>query len=204
MTPKEINNILASRDWVIDEAEPKGNVPVAASGLFKCVDGRRSDRAEMNGPKALGGLYAIASYRGVREADQLLEIMNEVREAGYVPSVHGDSHAGPMGCGYFKLWKTGRLPGVRPPNFDADEGRAAVLAAGGEYEDLAGSHKEWHTIINLREGTTFEPNPGDQRFVVDAWVMSKFNLSARYLILAAATVEALRPAAMRVRILPAS
>lgn len=203
MTAKAINDLLKSRDWII-EGEPEGHVPVAATGLFKCVDGRRSARAEMNGPKALGGLYAIASDRGVRHADGLQEIVNEVREKGYVPSVHGDSHAGPMGCGYFKLWKTGRLPGVRPPNFDADEGRAAVLAAGGVYEDLAGSHQEWYTIINLREGTTFEPRPTDQRFVVDAWIQSVFGLSDRYLLLAAATVEALRPAAMRVRILPAS
>ena len=161
---------------------------------MKCVDGRGSDHAGMRGPKTLGGIYAIASLRGLGDKAELKGIVEEIKAAGYVPSVHGDDHADPgsMGCGYFKLWVTGKLDGLEKPTYTSEEGKAAVLEAGGVYETLAGSHAESVVMINLVANTTLEPKPDDQRFVVDAWVASRFDLDiVRYLVLAAQTVELL-------------
>lgn len=203
-TPQDIVDVLNSRGWMarIVSAADVDLVDVDPKGLLKCVDGRVSDKADgMHGPKTLGGIYAIASMRGVSDAAGLAGIVNEVREAGYVPSVHGDTHAGAMGCGYFKLWSQGNLPGHVAPNFSADEGRDAVVAAEGEYEMLQGDHWETQVVINLVPNKTLVPNDSDQRFVVDGWVLGQFGLDVpTYLTLAASTVEQLSSTCRSARI----
>ena len=195
MTPEEIVEVLAANGWTADivkRSEVKDLVAVESSGLLKCVDGRPSDSPEMRGPKALGGIYAIASLRGVQTIEGLQEIVSEVKAAGHAPSVHGDGHAAAMGCGYFKLWSQGELPGLAPPEFTAEEGKQAVVDAGGTYETLIGEHLEESVMINLVSDTTLEPNADAQRFVVDAWITGKFGLDVpTYLTLAATTVKKL-------------
>lgn len=206
MTPQDIVQALESRGWkaeVVKGESVADLVDVNAEGLMKCVDGRGSNHAGMRGPKTLGGLYAIASLRGVTEASDLTAIVSEVRDAGFVPSVHGDDHAEPggMGCGYFKLWSQGKLDGLTPPAFDSELGKATVLEAGGAYEELNGGHSEAEVVINLVAGTTLEPTPDAQRFVVDAWMLGTFNLDAgTYLTLAASTVEQLSETCRSARI----
>ncbi len=196
MEASDIVSALEQRGWKAS-VTPRADVPdliqVSPRGLLKCVDGRLSDQEGMDGPKALGGVYAIASLRGVNDTQGLAEIVKEVKAAGHVPSVHGDQHAEPppMGCGYFKLWSTGKLDGVSPPGYTAEEGKKTVLEAGGVYETLQGAHAETEVLINLVPDTTFEPRT-EQRFVVDAWLAERFNLDVgRYLILGAQTVELL-------------
>ena len=204
MTPQDLVKALEGRGWKASiHKSLKGLVKVHPDGLFKCVDGRESDHDgdAMRGPKALGGVYAIAALRGKRDLKHLKPIVAEVRRKGYVPSVHGDDH-GAVGCGFFKLWQTGQLPGLRPPNYDSAAGREEILSHDGAYEWLKGGHEEWFTVINLRSGTTFRPNPNDQRFVLDAWVAEDFKLPlTEYAVLAAETVERLRPAAMVAKII---
>ena len=196
MTPEQIVDVLKSRGWtaeIIDQTQVNDLVTVNAQGLFKCVDGRMSDHDGMRGPKVLGGVYGIAATRGVMDLDGLADIVDEVANAGYVPSVHGDEHAhpAPMGCGFFKLWSLGQLPGLEAPAYDSEEGQARVLESGGVYEVLAGSHSESKVMINLIADTTLEPK-ADQRFVVDAWVTGVFDLDVpTYLTLAVETVERL-------------
>ena len=151
----------------------------------------------MTGPKMLGGIYAIASLRGVTKASDLAAIVEEVKGKGYVPSVHGHEHPvtgapDSMGCGYYKLWKNGKLAGLTVPEFSGDEGRDAVKAAGGAYEVLEGKHYEVQVVINLVGGKTLAPNANDQRFVVDGWAIGEFGLDLlKYLGLAVSTVEQL-------------
>ncbi len=196
MTPEGIAAALESRGWTATIVSATGAadlVDVDDAGLMKCVDGRLSDHPGMRGPKTLGGIYAITSLRGETSLDALTAIVEEVRQAGHVPSIHGDDHASPppMGCGYFKLWVTGQLDGLELPEYTAGEGQAAVLDAGGVYEELQGGHAESEVVINLVPGTTLEPQE-EQRFVVDGWVAGAFGLDVgRYLGLAAQTVELL-------------
>ena len=196
MTPKQIVEVLESRGWtaeIIDKKDVADLVDVNSKGLFKCVDGRLSDHDGMRGPKVLGGVYGIAATRKVMDLDGLSLIVDEVANAGYVPSVHGDDHAhpAPMGCGFFKLWSLGQLPGLEKPDYDSEQGQTKVLSVGGVYETLEGSHSESKVLINLVSDTTLEPK-NDQRFVVDAWITSVFNLDVpTYLTLAVETVERL-------------
>ena len=197
VSPEDVVGVLEGRKWtaeIVKRADVADLVAVTPEGLMKCVDGRPSDHPAMNGPKTLGGAYAIAVNRGVTDIDGLKKIVAEVIAAGHVPSVHGDDHAhpAPMGCGFFKLWSTGKFEGVPPPTFDSEEGQAAVIAAGGVYEQLSGSHAKKVVYINFVPGTTLEPKADDQRFVVDAWVAGKFDLDiVKYLVCAASTVEQL-------------
>lgn len=196
MTPEQIVDVLVSRGWtaeIVNKSEVTDLVEVNSDGLFKCVDGRCSDHSGMKGPKVLGGVYGIAATRKVMDLDGLSSIVKEVEAAGYVPSVHGDEHASPapMGCGFFKLWSLGQLPGLAKPNYDSVEGKSQVLDAGGVYETLEGSHSESKVMINLVPKTTLVPK-ADQRFVVDAWVTGEFDLDVpTYLTLAVETVERL-------------
>ena len=196
MTPQDIVSVLEGRGWkasIVAADNVSDLVEVNAEGLMKCVDGRLSDHDGMRGPKTLGGIYAIASLRGVTDLAGLKDIVAEVKAAGHVPSVHGDEHATPppMGCGYFKLWVTGQLDGLETPEYSAEEGQQAVLDAGGVYEQLKGGHAETEVVINLVPNTTLEPKE-DQRFVVDGWAAGSFGLDVgRYLGLAAQTAELL-------------
>ena len=196
MTPQQIVEVLESRGWaakIVGKSDVDDLVAVDSEGLFKCVDGRLSDHNGMRGPKVLGGVYGIAATRGALNLEELNDIVSEVANAGYVPSVHGDDHAhpAPMGCGFFKLWSLGQLPGLEPPQYDSEGGQAQVLGAGGVYETLAGSHSESQVMINLVPKTTMVPKE-DQRFVVDAWITGEFNLDVpTYLTLAVETVERL-------------
>ena len=99
-----------------------------------------------------------------------------------------------LGCGFFKLWITGRFDdmGYPRPEFDADQGAKAVKDAGGVIEMHHGKHTEKVVYINLCPDSTIEPDENEQRFVVDAWIGDKFNLDIpKFLIGAAATVEML-------------
>jgi hypothetical protein len=196
MTPNQIVEVLESRGWqaeIVSKSAVNDLVEVNSEGLFKCVDGRLSDHDGMQGPKVLGGVYGIAATRQVLDLDGLSNIVSEVSEAGYVPSVHGDEHAhpSPMGCGFFKLWSQGELPGLESPQYDSEQGQAQVLQAGGVYETLIGAHSESKVMINLVAKTTLVPKE-DQRFVVDAWITGEFDLDVpTYLTLAVETVERL-------------
>ncbi|MCR9161632.1 MAG: cadmium-containing carbonic anhydrase [Nannocystaceae bacterium] len=195
MSPQDIVEALEGRGWKAkvlkqsDLAQP--SVKVDDAGLFKCVDGRKSDHSAMNGPKTLGGVYALVAARKQRDLGSLKEAVDEVKKAGFAPSVHGDEGSHEMGCGFFKLWSTGQLDDLDPPEYSAKEGREAVQDAGGAYETLEGKHSESCVLINLVEGTTYEPQ-NDQSFVVDAWITSTFDLDVpAYLTRAAETVEKL-------------
>jgi len=196
MTPNQIVEVLESRGWtaeIVNKADVPDLVDVNSEGLFKCVDGRCSDHSGMRGPKVLGGVYGVAATRSVLDLDGLTAIVSEVADAGYVPSVHGDEHANPapMGCGFFKLWSQGQLPGLDKPEYDSLAGKDNVTDAGGVYETLEGSHSESKVMINLVSKTTLEPKE-DQCFVVDAWITAEFDLDVpTYLTLAAETVERL-------------
>lgn len=193
-----IVGVLEGRGWeaeVVKADDIADLVEVSADGLMKCVDGRPSDHPAMNGPKALGGVYALATNRGVTDIGGLKAICKEVITAGHVPSCHGDGHAhpAPMGCGFFKLWSNSNLDGIEPPEFNSEEGKAAIIEAGGVYEVLDGSHEESVVYINMVADKTLEPKAGDQRFVVDGWMAAKFNLDiVKYLMSAAETVEKLK------------
>lgn len=196
MTPQQIVEVLESRGWtaeIVNKSDVADLVDVNEEGLFKCVDGRCSDHDGMRGPKVLGGVYGVAATRQVMDLDGLSSIVSEVAEAGYVPSVHGDQHAdpAPMGCGFFKLWSLGQLPGLDAPEYDSLAGKDSVENSGGVYETLEGGHSESKVMINLVAKTTLEPKE-DQRFVVDAWITGEFDLDVpTYLTLAAETVERL-------------
>jgi hypothetical protein len=197
-------------------------VPIKSNGILKCVDGRGkffsyhfsfsttvfadvyntnnlfavsgSDNKRMGGPKLPGGIYAIAHNRHATKLSDITSITKEVAAAGFVPSVHGDDSSDMMGCGFFKLWLTGRFDdmGYPRPQFDADQGARAVKNAGGVIEMHHGKHTEKVVYINLCPNTTIEPKEHDQRFVVDAWIGGKFDLDIpKFLIAAAATVEML-------------
>lgn len=197
LTAADVVGVLQDRGWeaeIVKKVDVSDLVTVAPEGLMKCVDGRPSDHPAMNGPKSLGGVYAIASNRGVTTLEGIKEICKEVKDKGHVPSCHGDEHAhpAPMGCGFFKLWSQGKFDGIPPPEFDSEQGMNAILEAGGVYECLAGNHEESVVVINFVPDTTLEPKAGDQRFVVDAWMASKFELDVpKYLVTAASTVEQL-------------
>jgi hypothetical protein len=169
LTPKDIVAALQSRGW---EAEiisassiSQDMVEVDPAGILKCVDGRGSDNTRMAGPKMPGGIYAIAHNRGTTSVDGLI-----------------------------RLWVTGEFDsmGYPRPEFDADQGAAAVKESGGVIEMHHGSHTEKVVYINLVENKTLEPDENDQRFIVDGWAAVKFNLDVvKFLVAAAATVEML-------------
>jgi hypothetical protein len=176
LTPEDIVAVLEGRGWeaeIVKAADMEGMVDVCPKGILKCVDGRGSDNKAMAGPKMPGGIYAIAHNRHTTSIEGLKAITKEVSAKGHVPSVHGDHSSDMLGCGFFKLWLTGRFDdmGYPRPEFDADQGANAVKEAGGFIEMHHGSH---------------------ERFIVDGWAAGKFDLDVpKFLVAAAATVEML-------------
>lgn len=197
LTPEDIVGVLNDRGWeaeIVKASSMPDLQPVNPDGILKCVDGRGSDNTAMLGPKMPGGIYAIAHNRGVTTTQGIAAITKEVIEMGHVPSVHGDDSSDMLGCGFFKLWVTGRFDdmGYPRPEFDADQGAAAVRDAGGYIEMHHGKHAEKVVLINLVDGMTLDPIEDDQRFIVDGWSAGKFGLDVpKFLVAAAATVEML-------------
>mmetsp|Transcript_7683 Transcript_7683/g.12451 ORF Transcript_7683/g.12451 Transcript_7683/m.12451 type:complete len:212 (-) Transcript_7683:101-736(-) len=197
LTPEDIVGVLEGRGWeasIVKAADMPDMHDVDPRGILKCVDGRGSDNTAFKGPKMAGGIYAIAHNRGTTTVDGLKAITKEVTAAGHVPSVHGDDSSDMLGCGFFKLWVTGRFDdmGYPRPEFDADQGAAAVKEAGGFIEMHHGSHAEKVVLINLVADKTLDPIEDDQRFIVDGWAAGKFGLDVpKFLVAAAATVEML-------------
>jgi hypothetical protein len=198
LTPEDIVYVLQGRGWdaeIVKAADMATMmVDVDPSGILKCVDGRGSNNKKLGGPKMPGGIYAIAHNRHTTSIEGLKEIAKEVIAKGHVPSVHGDHTSDMLGCGFFRLWLTGQFDdmGYPRPDFDADQGAAAVKDAGGVIEMHHGSHTEKVVLINLVENKTLEPDEDDQRFIVDGWAAGKFSLDVpNFLVAAAATVEML-------------
>mmetsp|Transcript_1556 Transcript_1556/g.3318 ORF Transcript_1556/g.3318 Transcript_1556/m.3318 type:complete len:211 (-) Transcript_1556:280-912(-) len=197
LTPEDIKGVLEGRGWeatIVKASDTPDMLPIDPKGILKCVDGRGSDNTQFQGPKMAGGIYAIAHNRGVTTTEGLKAITKEVIEAGHVPSVHGDHSSDMLGCGFFKLWVTGRFDdmGYARPEFDADQGAAAVKEAGGFIEMHHGKHAEKVVLINLVENMTLDPTEDDQKFIVDGWTGAKFGLDVpKFLVAAAATVEML-------------
>jgi hypothetical protein len=174
------------------DVEPVILTPIKRLSVIFLYSG--SDNSRFGGPKLPGGIYAIAHNRHATTLADVKSIAKEVSSAGFIPSVHGDDSSNMLGCGFFKLWLTGRFDdmGYPRPEFDADQGAKAVKDAGGVIEMHHGKHTEKVVYINLCPNTTIEPDENDQRFVVDAWIGGKFNLDIpKFLIGAAATVEML-------------
>eukprot|EP00970_Alexandrium_tamarense_P018760 scaffold13393_cov260-Alexandrium_tamarense.AAC.5 len=147
-------------------------VEVDPAGILKCVDGRGSDNTRMAGPKMPGGIYAIAHNRGTTSVDGLKEITKEVASKGHVPSVHGDHSADMLGCGFFRLWVTGEFDsmGYPRPEFDADQGAAAVKESGGVIEMHHGSHTEkGDGILSVESG--YERDVNARRALLSATVL---------------------------------
>jgi len=200
LTPEDVVGVLQDRGWtaeIVKAADVADLVDVSPTGYLKCVDGRAVDHNNTAGPKMLGGVYAIAHNRGKKTTADLEAICAEVAKAGHVPSVHGDGDGNMLGCGYCKLWLTGKFADLdpvkgAPPTYSADEGAAAVKNAGGVAEMCKGKHAEKFVYINFVANKTVEPNGDNQKFVVDAWCAKKFKLDIpSYLVTAAATVERL-------------
>ena len=77
MTPQDIVSALQGRGWEasVVSASEVNLVDVGPEGLLKCVDGRMSDHPGMNGPKALGGIYACLLYTSPSPRDATLSRM---------------------------------------------------------------------------------------------------------------------------------
>eukprot|EP00804_Cyclotella_cryptica_P028952 CCRYP_012364-RA/>CCRYP_012364-RA protein AED:0.03 eAED:0.03 QI:636/0.33/0.5/1/0/0/4/0/300 len=180
VTPEKILSFFQNRGWqadiVTEFSMSYDMIKVDRRGILKCMDGRESDNFKFGGPKLPGGIYAIAQNREVITLKGLREIAEEVIHMGYIPSVHGDHSDDMLGCGFFRLWMMGKLGklGSPRPQFNADQGAKAVKAAGGIIEMQYGSHSEKTLYINLLKR--------DQRFVVDAWVATKFRLNVTKLL----------------------
>lgn len=205
LTPEDVVGVLQSRGWeaeIIKQSDFPADelIPTKSTGLFKCVDGRLSPYGyeKMNGPKVLGGVYGIAATRGVTTTDGLCQIVNEVKEH-YVPSCHGDhlNECKSDGCGFFKLWRNGKLDGCPKPEYDSSTGKDHVEKNGGVYGNVEDKHTEKCVAINFVPNMTLAPTidkeDGKQKyFIVDAWICEKFNLDVpKYLTMAASTVEQL-------------
>merc|ERR1712160_178719 len=198
LTPDDVVGVLKGRGWeaeVVKQADVPALIPTTPEGLMKCVDGRPSDHPAMDGPKTLGGVYSIATNRGVTTIEGLKKLWRKSnrKEASHPSTEMTMRTPRPWDAVFFKLWSLGKLDGIAPPKFDSEEGKAAVIEAGGVYEQLSGGHQEKIVYINFVPNTTIAPKADDQAFVVDAWIAGVYNLHVvNYLIAAASTVEQLK------------
>eukprot|EP00586_Coscinodiscus_wailesii_P013263 CAMPEP_0172505546 /NCGR_PEP_ID=MMETSP1066-20121228/187242_1 /TAXON_ID=671091 /ORGANISM="Coscinodiscus wailesii, Strain CCMP2513" /LENGTH=206 /DNA_ID=CAMNT_0013282189 /DNA_START=123 /DNA_END=740 /DNA_ORIENTATION=+ len=191
---KDIITLLRGRGWTassITETQFTSPALIRTSpqGLLKSSDVRRGRSHNDDGPKIPGGVYAIATNRGVTTTDGLKAIVREVANAGHVPSVPA------RGGSFFKLWSEAKMPAggmaKKPPEFNAAEGEAAVLAAGGVVVEERRWEEETVVYFNLVPDTTISPEKGgDGVLVVDVWIANKFKMNeATYLETAARFVE---------------
>lgn len=181
---------LKIRGWSVKEvkAEEVDLVEVNQEGALHCVDGRKGDKNDevMSGSKIQGGVLGVLALgMGKGEGDKITEEdvrkgVNKVREAGFVPSVHGDDHNDELGCGFGKLWSQGELTGLPELRVSLDQVKEIVLEMGGEYVELKGDHQEKVVRVNMVEGKTLVPD--ETGFILDAWVAEKLQIDQQRLM----------------------
>ncbi|MEK7165891.1 MAG: cadmium-containing carbonic anhydrase, partial [Patescibacteria group bacterium] len=84
-----------------------------------------------------------------------------------------------LGCGFFRLWRSGKLAGVHPYEFSS--GRELFEATMNEKTTFSGKHEEQYLAFNLINDST--PVPDRKRFRVDAWLAAKLGLNYPLLII---------------------
>lgn len=156
-------------------------VAVEPGGLGPCGDGRKAkDGRPLTGPKILGGVLGVAALGSGKSAGETIgetEIRaacRKIKEAGFTPSIHGDTDHGVKGCGFGRLWSEGSLDGLPQLDMSLERVREIVLKEGGVYVELADGHKEQFTVVNHVANMTLEPDGG--YFIVDAWAAELFGI----------------------------
>ena len=159
---------LKANGWSVKEvkAEDASLVEVNKKGALHCVDGRKGDKSDevMSGPKIQGGVLGVLALgMGKGEGDTINEddvrkAVKVVRDAGFVPTNHGDDHKQESGCGFGNLWQTSQLPGFPELGVSLEKAKEIVLEEGGDYIELVGAHEESVVKIHMVEGTTLVPD----------------------------------------------
>jgi hypothetical protein len=95
---------LLDQGWKVVAGDWSALKNVQASGAVHCVDGRKSatdtNPGRMFGPKVQGGVLGIVALaRDITDGDTegIKKAVQKIQAAGYVASVHGDTH-GPNPC----------------------------------------------------------------------------------------------------------
>lgn len=173
------------RGWSVSSLTRENVVTVVAGETpLLCIDGRDGDVAE--GVKLPGSVYGIMDMKGLTGEGGFKDAANMVREAGLVPTTHGDDHKQENGCGF---------KGLNPQlNIDSAVGRQLVEQAGGEYITLEGAHSEVDLIVNDVARTYVHTGrlAGQKHFVADLWFAREIGVpNSKALDQVATTIEKL-------------
>lgn len=178
-----------------------------------CIDGRFGNLSILKkyGPAIPGGIDSVAALATGGDLIGFNYAVQKVKGLGYNLGTHGAEHEG-EGCGYFGLWKAGRLESaidtVRLPfNYIQNYGlevsdwvKKWAKLKGGKHFTLPGVHEEQALTLNPFRDTTVRPRA--DRFIGDKWFLRTMGISEqRSLLVFAETVEMLAPHAKKVEIL---
>ncbi|MBI4034944.1 MAG: hypothetical protein HY381_00925 [Candidatus Chisholmbacteria bacterium] len=180
MAPESFEEILQDRGWRVERVgrQGEGLVAVVPASLVDCMDGRRRrglPSVPAKGPKIQGGVLGVAELLKV----SIKQACIKVKQAGFVPAVHGDVEHGRAGCAFAR-------------NLGVNMHRVikVVEKAGGKYVVAEGSHEEGYLRVNLVPETTVVAD--GRAFHIDLWVAKELGIDPEKMLAnAAETVEAL-------------
>ena len=185
---------LAAQGWQVGPGDRNALKDVQAGGAVHCVDGRKgaagTDAKLMLGPKVQGatlGVVALAGDIKSGNTEGLQKAVKRIQAAGYIASVHGDTHNAhdghaADGCGFAKKWYAGALKSLQLKKLELspDAARAVVEKSGGKFITLDGEHEEKSVRLNFVEGKTFEPD--GTAFNLDVWFAAKMGIDPETLM----------------------
>ncbi len=187
-------------------------VKVQRNSALECGDGRFDDYPdrEMYGPRVFGGINAVQALITGGDVIGLLRATELVAKFGFTPGTHSAEHGG---CGYFDLWKEGKLDHANynyvAPQEEEIKGfkrfgswlELTLKLYHGKHFRLNGDHQEQAVRLNPFKGYTDISGNGS-RFKVDDWFLADLGVpDHKRFHKIRETVEKLRPEAAKLEII---
>ena len=196
----QILDLLVYKGWELREGDRRMLVPIRNGALVHCFDGRPATKdtdpdllIAIRVPGAMQGVAALSRKirrRGSQES-LFLQTCKVIRDAGYIPTAHGDTKHGARGCGFVNLWRDGQFEGLHEMPILPEH--VQELAANDPrllYLTLTGEHREKEMEIVLRDGMTRVPD--GKAFQLTAWAGPSLGIDPYHMVFAAMdTVEKL-------------
>lgn len=164
---REIEKLFLNRGWCVEYGDRSSLAEVKRGAVINCGDGRN----DLIAPTLFGGLWGIMTQSTGGDMEGYKAARQLAGGQGFDTGIHGDHH-GDLSCGFFNLWRDGKLTEVYP--YQLNDGDLDTIKDQVPSIKVAGDHQEEELMVNLVSGYTVIPK--NKYFRIDPWLSSRIGI----------------------------